>query len=182
MDSLYATVKYLDDAPDGSSDALSKLTAHSETIVIGTVSSNGPSVQRIAGRNPADDSEIDPSVTSVGNVYNVQIERYLKGSGESAISVIQSIVLDVIQDGETMQFRDTSENLLPQKSSRYVFFLQEHPNAAGMWTGTVQPYKFLLSGGQAKVESPVGDRGGAFPEQSESDFISSVEEKIDVGT
>ncbi len=112
---------------------------------------------------------------SVGNVYNVQVERYLKGSGTPTLSVIQSVGLDFTIQGDTKQFRDTSEELLLGESSRYLLFLQRRPDAPHLWMGPAQPYKFLLADGMAKAESPVGDLGGALPDRPEAEFIREVE-------
>ena len=157
-------------AMSGSSDALDKLIANSTVIVIGTVPSNDPDAVR------AQDESANVHV--VGSGYNVQVERYLKGSGPDTIPVVQFYGLDFTDQGGNRQARNDDDDLLLGKNNRYLLFLKENSSAAGYWSGPAHPYKFLLSGGQAKVESPVGDLGGALPEQSESDFISSVEAKI----
>ena len=162
----YWTVKSL----SGSGDALDKLVVNSTVIVIGTVPSNDPDTVRAQ-----DESS---NVQAVGSGYNVQVERYLKGSGPNTIPVVQFYGLDYTDQGESKQARNDDEDLLLGKDSRYLLFLKENSSLPGYWSGPAHPYKFLLTRGQAKVESPVGDLGGAFPEQSESDFISSVEAKI----
>ena len=108
----------------------------------------------------------------------MQVERYLKGRGGDTIPVVQFYGLDYTDQGVPRQARDTNEDLLLGKGDRYLLFLRENGSYPGYWIGTAHPYKFLLTGGQAKVESPVGDLDGAFPEQSESEFIDSVESRI----
>ena len=163
----YVTVKML----PGSSDALGKLVANSTVIVIGTVPHNEPDTVRVQDQSAA-------NVQVVGSGFNVQVERYLKGSGSDTIPVVQFYGLDYTDRGQARQVRDTNANLLLGKGNRYLLFLKENGSYPGYWSGTVHPYKFLLTGGRAKVESPVGDLDGTFPEQSEVDFISSVEDKI----
>ena len=157
-------------ALSGSGTALDKLIANSTVIVIGTVPVADPDTVR-----PLDATG---NVHVVGSGYNVQVERYLKGIGPDTIPVVQFYGLDFTEQGTNKQARNDDEDLLLGKNNRYLLFLKENSTAVGYWSGPAHPYKFLLSGGQAKVESPVGDLGGAFPEQSETDFVSSVEAKI----
>ena len=111
---IYRTAKNLDNAPDGSSDVLAKLVAHSTLIVIGTTSDAEPRVERIPGRLPSDPSKPDPNYTMIGNVYEVEVERYLKGSGDTTLPVIQSIGYEAIipgpgnTPGRLTQGRDTT--------------------------------------------------------------------------
>ena len=163
----YATVKML----SGPSDALGKLVAHSTVIIIGTVPNNEPESLRVQDQSNA-------NVQSVANGLNIQVERYLKGSGGDTIPVIQFYGLDFMDRGQVRQVRDENEKVLFGKGKRYLLFLKENESYPGYWSGTIHPYKFLLKEGRAKAESPVGDLGGTFPEQSEADFISSVESRI----
>ena len=142
----YVTVKML----PGSSDALGKLVANSTVIVIGTLPHNEPDTVRVQDQSAA-------NVQAVGSDFNVQVERYLKGSGSDTIPVVQFYGLDYTDRGQARQARDTNANLLLGKGNRYLLFLKENSSLPGYWSGTVHPYKFLLKDGRAKVESPVGE-------------------------
>ena len=155
----------------GPSDDLGKLVANSTVIVIGTVSNNEPDSIRVQAHPTA-------NIQAVGSGYNLYVERYLKGSGNDTIPVVQFHGLDFTDRGQARQMRHENANLLLGKDSRYLLFLKENESYPGYWSGPAHPYKFLLKDGRAKVESPVGDLGGAFPEQSEAEFISGVESKI----
>ena len=182
MQVTYVTAENLENAPDGSSDALAKLVAHSTLIVIGTTSEAEPREERVPGRLPGDPSRPDPNYTMIGNVHEVQVERYLKGDGDAMLPVIQSIGYDALvpSPGNTpsrlTRGRDTTPNLLLGKSSRYLLFLRENDHAPGLWMGTAHPYKLLLSDG---VESPVGNLEGAFPDRPEAEIVGLVESLID---
>ena len=154
-----------------SSDPLGKLVAHSSVIVIGTVPKVEPDALRVQDQTNA-------NFQAVGSGYNFHVERYLKGSGGGTIPVIQFTGLDFTDRGQAQQMRDRNANLLLGKDSRYLLFLKENSTYPGYWSGPAHPYKFLLKDGRAKSESPVGDLSGAFPEQSEDEFISSIESKI----
>ena len=157
---------------DGPSDPLGKLVANSSVIIIGTVPTSDPKSLRVQDQTNA-------NVRALGNGFNVQVERYLKGSGAGTIPVIQFYGLEFMERGRIQQARDKDESLSLGKGDRYLLFLGENGSYPGYWSGPAHPYKFLLSGGRAKAESPVGDLGGTFPEQSEAEFISSVEAKIE---
>ncbi len=163
----YATVKML----PGTSDALSKLVAHSTVIVIGTVPNNEPDSIRVQDRSNA-------NIQGVARGFNVQVELYLKGSCGDTIPVIQFYGLDFTDRGQARQVRDENENLLLDKGSRYLLFLKENESYPGYWSGTIHPYKFRLVDGDARVESPVGTLDGEFPDRPESEFIDEIEALI----
>ena len=109
----------------GPSDPLAKLVANSTAIVIGTLTHDEPESVRAQDRSNA-------SVQSVGSSFNVQVERYLKGSGGDTIPVVQFTGLDFRDRGQTRQVRDEKENLLMDEGSRYLLFLKENENYPGL--------------------------------------------------
>ena len=112
----YVTPKNLITSSDSSSDDLDKLVAHSSLIVIGTVSADEPGILRIQDDTPSDSSSSITNVQSVGNVYEVRVERYLKGgNGAESISVVQFVGLDYQDKGHTKQARSRDDNLLPSQ-------------------------------------------------------------------
>ena len=178
---VYVTTKGL----DGPDDDLAKLALHSSVIVIGTIDDEGPRVERIQSRDPNSPTGLDPNVASVGNVYDVRIERYLKGDGDATLSLIEFIGMDYAVPGPggapgmLTEARDTTQGLLPNKNSRYLLFLREQGEVPDLWMGPAHPYRFLISpSGEVSADGPVGDLDGAFQPASESDFINQVEELI----
>ena len=167
VDIDYATVNIL----PGPSDPLAKLVANSTAIVIGTLAHDEPESVRVQDRSNA-------SVQSVGSSFNVQVERYLKGSGGDTIPFVQFTGLDFRNNEQTRQVRDKNENLLLDEGSRYLLFLKENESYPGYLSGTIHPYKFLLVDGEARSESPVGTLDGAFPNRPESEFIDEIEALI----
>ena len=167
VDIDYATVNML----PGPSDPLAKLVVNSTVIVIGTLAHDEPESVRVQDRSNA-------SVQSVGSSFNVQVERYLKGSGGDTIPVVQFTRLDFWDRGQTRQVRDKNENLNLDEGSRYLLFLKENESYLGYLSGTIHPYKFLLVDGEARSESPVGTLDGAFPNRPESEFIAEIEALI----
>ena len=175
---VYVTTKGL----DGPADDLAKLVSHSSVIVIGTIGSEEPRVERIPSKDPNSPTGLDPNVASVGNVYDVSIERYLKGNGSATLSLIEFIGMDyTVPDpsgapGTLTEARDTTSGLLPSRNSRYLLFLKEQSEAPGLWMGPAHPYRFLIStAGEVSADGPVGDLDGTFKPASESEFINQVE-------
>ncbi len=76
----YRTVKSL----PGSADALGKLVENSTVIVIGTVPHNEPDTVRVQDQSAA-------NVQGVGSGFSVQVERYLKGSGDDTIGLLKKL-------------------------------------------------------------------------------------------
>ena len=165
-------------------NSLSELAGDSTLIVIGTTSEAEPREERVPGRLPGDPSRPDPNYTMIGNVYEVEVERYLRGEGDATLRIIQSIGFDAIVPGppnmpdRLTQGRNDSLGVRLGKSSRYLLFLREFEDVPGLWTGTAEPYRFLLEGGRAKVESPVGNVRGEFGSRSEEDLVSLVDALI----
>lgn len=168
MQVTYVTAKNLDNAPDGSSDALAKLVAHSTLIVIGTTADAEPREERIPGRLSSDPSKPDPNYATIANVYDVQVERYLKGEGGEGLSLSQSIGFDAFvpgppnTPGRLTKGRNDSLGVRLGRNSRYLLFLEENDHPPGLWKGIAEPYRFLLAEDEARVESPVGTLEGIF--------------------
>ena len=165
-------------------NSLGELVAESTLIVIGTTADAEPREERVPGRLPGDRSKPDPNYTMIGNVYEIEVERHLKGEGDTTLQIIQSIGFDAIVPGppnmpdRLTQGRNDSLGVRLGSNSRYLLFLREFEDVPGLWTGTVEPYRFLLKNGRAQVESPVGNVGGEFPSRGEEELVSLVEELV----
>ena len=165
-------------------NSLGELVEESTLIVIGTTADAEPREERVPGRLPGDPSRPDPNYTMIGNVYEVAVERYLRGEGDTTLQIIQSVGFDAIVPGppnmpdRLTQGRNDSPGVRLGKGSRYLLFLREFEDVLGLWTGTVEPYRFLLKNDMAQVESPVGNVGGEFPSRSEDELVSLVEELV----
>ena len=143
VESLYRTANNL----EGSSGALGKLVANSTVIVIGSVPNNDPHAIRIQ-------DQAAPNVQVVGSGFNIQVERYLKGSGDDTIPIVQSYGLDYTDQGESRQTRDTNEDLPLGKNSRYLLFLIENGSVSGYWMGDCPSVQVSAEGGKSKGGEP----------------------------
>ena len=183
---LFASAADLDYSPDGSADARGKIVAHSTLIIIGTVPDTDPRVERVPGRLFGDPSGPDPNWTTIAYVHDVLVERYLKGSGPGTVPVLlpwgheETVRGTGNTPGTLTQVSYSARHLYLEKGGRYLLFLTEIDHAPGLWTGTAEPYRYLLSEGRGRVRSPVRNPGRPFyTGKSEQDLIDRVEAVID---
>ena len=183
---VYITTADLDNAPTGSSDGRSKIVAHSTLVLIGNIPDAEPRVERIPGRLTDDPARSDSHWTTLAYVHDVQVERYLKGSGPGTLPVMQATGHETVSPGS-----DTTSSILNhvrygahghyfERGSRYLLFLKESERAPGLWMGTAEPYKYHLFEGRARVRTPAKDSGRTFfTRRGEPELLERVQDVID---
>ncbi len=181
---VYITTADLDNAPTGSSDGRSKIVAHSTLVLIGTVPDAEPRVERIPGRLTNDPSRLDPNWTTIAYVHDVQVERYLKGSGPGTLPIMQPTGHETISPGAAPRFlshvRYSAHDYYFKRGGRYLLFLRESEHAPGLWVGTAEPYKYQIFEGRARVRTPAKDPGRTFyTRRGESKLLERVQDVID---
>ena len=115
---------------------LPQLVAQSTVIVAGTIDESRPREESIPTGNPAQRYLV--------RVYDIHVERYLKGKGDEILSVIQfdRIVSTNQSQNKVGQGRAMpSGEILPTRGSRYILFLTENAHAEGLWQLPGRPYK-----------------------------------------
>ena len=182
----YITTADLDDAPTGSSDGRARIVAHSTLILIGMVPDADPRVERVPGRNLGDPSRPDPNWTTIAYVHDVQVERYLKGSGPGILPVMQATGHETVspRSGVTPGFlnhvRYSAHHYYFERGGRYLLFLRESDHAPGLWVGTAEPYKYHLFEGRARARTPARDPGRTFYiKRGEEDLLERVQDVVD---
>ena len=183
---LFTSAADLDYSPDGSADARGKIVAHSTLIIIGTVADTDPLVERVPGRLSGDPSRPDPNWTTIAYVHDVLVERYLKGSGPATVSLLlpwgheETVPGTGNAPGTLTQVSYSARHLYLEKGGRYLLLLTESDHAPGLWTGTAEPYRYLLSEGRGRVRTPALSPGRPFyTGRSEQDLIDRVMDVID---
>ena len=182
----YAIAADLDRVPSGSSDARGKIVARSALILIGTVSDAKPRVERISGRIPGDPSRPDPNWTTLAYVHDVQVERYLKGSGPDTLPVMQQTGHETISPGSGAipgllnHVRYSAHDYYFERGVRYLLFLSEREHAPGLWMGTAEPYKYQLFEGRARARTPATEPGRTFYiKRGEEELLKRVQDVVD---
>ena len=183
---VYITTADLDNAPTGSSDGRSKLVAHSTLVLIGTVPDAEPRVERIPGRLTDDPSRPDPNWTTIAYIHDVQVERYLKGSGPGILPIMQATGHETVSPGSGTtpglleHVRYGAHNDYFERGGRYLLFLRESEHAPGLWMGTAEPYKYQLFEGRARARTPARDPGRTFyTKRGEEELLKRVQDVID---
>ena len=99
----------------GTSD-LPELVESSTVIILGTINDSIPREESLP--------TVIPSQRSLVRVYDVSVERYLKGESEEVLSVIQYDGIEHIDplDGKLRQSRYPSSEILPKRGEEYVLF------------------------------------------------------------
>ena len=183
---LFTSASELDYGPYGTGTDRGKIVAHSTLIVIGTVADADQLVERVPGRLTGDPSRPDPNWTTVAYVHDILVERYLKGSGPGTVPLLlpwgheETMPGTGNEPGVLVQTSYSARHLYLDKGDRYLLFLTESDHAPGLWTGTAEPYRYLLSGGRGRVRTPATDPGRPFyTGKSQQDLIDRVIDVID---
>jgi hypothetical protein len=166
-------------------NSMSELVANSTIIVIGQVSSADEiwNYNRDANNpNQADSNELE-----VGQVYNLNVQRYLKGSGDNSIKFVQSEGL-IKTNQATASPANISEAKLyyPHVSFeagvKYLFFLS--PLGLGSpgknyFSTTIHPWVFTVpDNGKAEPQSAKSEVASTFPAKATADFLQEVQQVI----
>ena len=162
-------------------DSVEDLASRSSVVVIGTVTSAKPERLEIPGELPGNPGKPDPNYTGVARVYEIEVERYMKGAEGSTLQVVQFEGSIVSIGGQVREVQWKSAGYPLTTGTRYLLFLIPQGQVPDLWLGTAQPFRFTLSDGLAKAESPHGRIEELFPDRLESDFVSDVETVINGG-
>lgn len=157
------------------------LVNESSLVVIGTVTSANPNRLEIPGKLPSDPSRPDPNYTGVAQVYEVTVERNLKGAAGSTIRVVQFEGSIISIGGQVREIPAESASYPLTSRTRYLLFLTPQGQVSGLWLGTAQPFRFALSNGLARAESPDGQIMELFPDRPESVLVKEIETVIGGG-
>ncbi len=156
-----------------------QLVSESNVIVIGQVVGAVETVN--LARMPNDLTQPDPNVLSLGQVYSVTVQRYLKGAGALTLNIVQEEAFlseRTPKTPENIQKARASYKLVPLRMGiKYLFFLRNLLGFTGKnyFVGTRHPWRFTLpDSGDAEPESPWQYAKQVFPPQSTSGLIQTV--------
>lgn len=136
-------------------NTVSDLSLASDVIIIGIPVATRGIIN--AARDPDDLTKPDPRYYGVSEVFEVQVEEYLKGDGLANIYVIQSqgflIVEDKIPSAQEIEQERMSSKTIPLKlRNKYLLFLKkivklryENLPEEMVFTGTGHPWIFNLN-------------------------------------
>ncbi|MGQ9684124.1 MAG: hypothetical protein ACUVX9_16460 [Anaerolineae bacterium] len=165
--------------------ALPELVAQSTVIVVGRQVGVGGVFN--AARMVSDHSQPDPQLYGVAQVYQLQVERYLKGSGPETLDYAQVEGYIEPYSGEptlpTIEAAKSAWGEVPpvRAGVRYLFFLR--PMGLGYLddqhlTGTVCPSRFVLTDDDSYPETPWTWAGKFFPHRPPDELVAEVEQLV----
>lgn len=144
--------------------SLKELKNDSEVVIIGSVEKQLKTYN--LAKDATDPTKENPDFVILGTDYLVNVEKYLKGSGEKQIIMTQ-------EGGELNGKKQRIEGRTPIKlGDKYVFFLKKNPDNKYMFGG--DPFKFSLSNGKVKVDSDNTKFEEKFPEKSDQEFLAEL--------
>jgi hypothetical protein len=168
-------------------ESLVDLVSRSEVIAIASCTEiaeprNGAYVT-VAGPG-GDTYEPDPNLLMLDQVYLLQVERYLKGSGPDRVRFGQLEGRLMGTDRSPQAFetarRDSDGLPLLQVGSRYILFLRREVLAETYMRGAGYPARFELAGGEALPQMPRGmdPATAGLTRQPEAVLLANVEDYV----
>jgi len=177
----YVTAKSLEELVNGAS-----------VVVVGRVTGKaGKDKIFNQARSPIDPKQESTELFVVGQIYYIEVERYIKGSGEHTIEVVQSegayYGSNIVTPEEIERVQATSTEYVPLKTgARYLMFLRPSegvPEAAGTYHDFATPSRFILGDdGEARPETAWRDAAKVFPPRSTQTLLDEVAQLAKAGS
>jgi hypothetical protein len=162
------------------------LTNKSTIVVIGKAVSTGDVIN--LAREVDDISKPDPNLFGIGQVYEFEIMRYLKGeqdvNGAKRIYVVQSEGMIILTSSKPPTMDDiekarSQEKYIPiNLGGEYILFLEPLKGFSELkmhYTGVAQPWRFILVNDCTFPDSPWQEANLYFFPQPVVDVIRRIE-------
>lgn len=147
-------------------ESLQELMDQSDVIVIGEVVGTGSMFN--SSRDLDDSTKPSSTTFSVGQIYHIQVQRYLKGTGSDMLYLAQTegqilASPNAVTSDDIRRARDAWNATIPfQKGVPYLLFLrdltkyyQNDISEMPLYGENKEPSRFeLLPDGRAKIEAP----------------------------
>lgn len=171
--------------------SIKELVGLSSVIVSGQFSATKEVINM--ARDVNDINKPDAHILGIGQVYQFEVTRYLKGNGPKTIFVVQPegfLVGDQVginlDDANIKKARALEKYIPARLKNPYVLFLEAlvgFPELKNYYTGAIHPWRFDLSNpDQAVPESPWGGALSAFPARKASVLLDQVFNPDQVGS
>ncbi|MDY7078061.1 MAG: hypothetical protein SXV54_14185 [Chloroflexota bacterium] len=161
--------------------SIEELVHKANVIVIGRVVSVAEFPDFNLARDTRDHSQPASDITCPATVYEVKVERYLKGDAGPTLQIARAEKIlppEEIKEGVTVHMPDQAIPLMVE--ARYLFFLvpgERYPDSSlPEYYGfvPVQPTRFRLESGEARVESEWAWAERYFPSTTEEALLQQV--------
>jgi hypothetical protein len=136
-------------------------------------------------RDVNDINKPDSHILDVGQVYQFEVDKYLKGNGPKTIFVVQSegfLVGDQVginlNDDNITKARSQEKFIPIQLNHPYIIFLvlvKGFPSLKNYYAGSILPWRFDISNPDAVIpESPSEGALQAFPPRKDSVLLAQI--------
>jgi hypothetical protein len=136
-------------------------------------------------RNIKDINKPDPNILGVGQVYQFEVDKYLKGGGPKTIYVVQ---LEGFLTGDQVGLEPQETNINKARKERkyisakldnpYVLFLEPlvgFPDLKNYYTGAIHPWRFDLSNPEQVIPESIWEEAlSVFPPKRVSKFLDQI--------
>jgi hypothetical protein len=160
-----------------------ELVEQADIVVVGSAVEKGKVIN--TARNPLDPTQPDPNLESVGQIYTIRVNQYLKGAGGDSIRFVQSegyLTAEMVVAGQTLEdAREQSDQIPLSLNKEYLLFLRGAPELddGNLYVAVAQPSRFDISNPLAIVpESPWAYAKQYFPPQALADVLQLLETRI----
>ena len=157
-----------------------ELAEQADIVVVGSAVEKGEVMN--TARNPLDPTQTDPNLESVGQIYVIHVNQYVKGVGDDRIEFVQSegyLTAEMVVAGQTLEdARKQSEQIPLSLNKEYLLFLRRAPELddGNLYVSVAQPSRFDASNPLAIVpESPWVYAKEYFPPQALADVLQLLE-------
>jgi hypothetical protein len=161
-----------------------ELAEQAEIVVIGSVVEKGEVINTV--RNPLDPTQPDPSLESVGQIYVIRVNQYIKGLDENNIRFVQSegyLTEEMAAAGQNLEdAREQSEQIPLSLNKEYLLFLRSASELddGSLYVNVAQPSRFDVTNPLAIVpESPWAYAEQYFAPQPLADVLRLLEPNVD---
>jgi hypothetical protein len=163
--------------------SMKELVDESTIIVSGQASARKEVIN--GARDVNDINKPDPHVLDVGQVYQFEVDKYVKGNGPETIFVVQSEGFLV---GDQVGINLTDDNIAKARSQEkyipirlnhpYILFLEPvkgFPSLKNYFAGSILPWRFDISNTDLVIpESPWDGALQAFPPRTASALLDQI--------
>ena len=156
-----------------------ELVEQADIVVIGSAVEKGEVINTV--RNPLDPTQPDPKLESVGQIYVIRVNQYVKGVGNDRIELVQSegyLTAEMVAGQTVEDAREQSEQIPLSLNKEYLLFLRRAPELddGNLYVGVAQPSRFDVSNPLAIVpESPWVYAKEYFPPQALAEVLQLLE-------
>lgn len=133
----------------------------SNVIIIGQVTSLGEVIN--SARDTEDQTKTSTEMMSLGQIYRLEVQQYLKGAGPDILEVLQSEgtifkAPETVTQADIAEAKTMSVALPMRQGVTYLLFLKRLDGYGfdkEYYTGGLEPWRYVLaSDGNATIEAP----------------------------